>query len=59
VRGFLGVAGVVRKWIDGSVQKAAPLVNLAKKEVQFEWREEPEQQAMDVLKEAVINCPTI
>jgi hypothetical protein len=59
VRGFLGVAGVVRKWIEGFAQKAAPLVNLTKKEVQFEWREEPEQKAMDVLKEAVINCPAI
>ena len=34
-------------------------MNLTKKEVQFKWREEPEQKAMDVLKGAVINCPAI
>ena len=37
VRGFLGVAGVVKKCIEGFTLKAAPLVNLTKKEV-TRWR---------------------
>ena len=58
VRGFLGMAGVVRLWIRGFAEMAHPLVNLTKKGVGFKWEEE-EQQAMDDLKAAVISCPAI
>ena len=58
VRGFLGVAGVVRKWIEGFAAMAIPLVELTKKKVEFRW-EEKEQQAMDRLKVAVTTCPAI
>ena len=58
VRGFLGTCGVVRIFIEGFADLARPLVLLTRKDVDFVWGE-PQQQAMDALKEKVISAPAL
>jgi hypothetical protein len=58
LRGFLGVTGVVRIFIEGYAAIAKPLVQLTRKDVPFEWGEE-QQVAMKVLKERVTCAPCL
>lgn len=58
VRGFLGTCGIVRNWIKGFSEIAAPLVKLTKKDIKFDFTSEC-QQAMDILKERVISAPAM
>lgn len=58
VRGFLGTAGTVRIWIQDFAEISRPLVDLTKKDTDFEWLE-LQQASMDQLKDAVISCPAI
>ncbi len=39
VRGFLGLCGTVRIWIKDYSKIARPLVELTKKDIDFEWGE--------------------
>ena len=58
VRGFLGTCGVLHMFIKDFAKIARPLINLTKKDVDFEWG--PQQaEAMRHLKEAVINSPAL
>lgn len=58
VRSFLGTAGTVRNWIKDFAFIARPLVLLTKKDVPFSWGG-CEQNAMDMLKNAVVSSPVI
>jgi hypothetical protein len=58
VRGFLGTCGVVRIWIQGFSEIAAPLVYLTKKNIIFVFTIEC-IWAMEKLKEALINAPAL
>lgn len=58
VRGFLGTCGVLRIFIKDFAKIARPLVELTRKETAFHWDHE-EQQAMDILKNAVITSPAL
>ncbi len=58
VRAFLGTAGVARTFIKGFSQLAKPLVELVKKQVPWTWGQE-QMDAMEALKEAVINAPCL
>jgi hypothetical protein len=54
----LGTAGTVRNWIQDFALIARPLTSLTHTNVSFEWTPEA-QNAMDILKTAVINSPAI
>ena len=58
VRAFLGTLGYVRIFIAFFAFLAAPLIALTKKGAAFRF-EEKEQQAMDDLKEAIVNSPAL
>jgi transposase InsO family protein len=58
VRGFLGVTGVVRIFIENYATIARPLIQLTRKDVEFEWTEEQEK-AMDELKAKVTSAPCL
>lgn len=58
VRGFLGTAGVVRIWILNFVLITRPLVELTKKDTEFQWLSE-HQQAMDKVKDAISTSDTL
>ena len=58
VRGFLGTCGVVRIFIQSFAEIACPLIYLTRKNVPFSW-EEPQQSAMDRLKEQVTRAPAL
>jgi RNase H-like domain found in reverse transcriptase len=58
VRGFLGVCGTVRIWIQDYSRLARPLTELTRKDTEFIW-DERRQAAMDILKEAVVNSPAL
>ena len=58
VRAFLGTAGFMRIWIKNFSVLARPLVNLTRKEQAFIWTEEHDQ-AMEALKNAIINSPSL
>ncbi len=58
VRGFLGTCGLVRIFIKGFATLARPLINLTRKDAIFEWTTET-QESMDVIKEAVCECPML
>lgn len=58
VRGFLGLCGVLRIFIKDFAKIARPLVNLTRKDVDFEWTED-HQDAMDALKSAVCSSPAL
>ena len=58
VRGFLGTTGMVRNWINNYATIAQPLNVLTRKDVKFIWGPK-EQQAMNLLKDAVISLPAI
>ena len=58
VRGFLGTCGVVRIFVDSFAEIARPLVYLTRKNVEFVW-EEPQQSAMDLLKQRITSAPAL
>ena len=43
VRSFLGLAGHHRRFVEGFSHIAAPLTQLTRKNVKFEWKEECEK----------------
>jgi hypothetical protein len=58
VRSFLGLAGYYRKFIRNFSLLAAPMTDLLKKEVPFQWGDH-QQQAFDGLVRAVTTAPTL
>ena len=58
VRAFLGTAGYYRKFIRGFSELAAPLSELTKDTVKFEWAE-AQREAFDRLKEAIAQGPVL
>lgn len=58
VRAFLGTAGTMRIFIRDFSFIARPLVNLTRKGMPFQWGVE-EQDAMDILRDAIINSPAL
>ncbi|KIK13953.1 hypothetical protein PISMIDRAFT_17632 [Pisolithus microcarpus 441] len=55
---FLGLCGTVHIWIANYSQLARPLVNLYRKNAPFKWGE-PQQEAFDTLKLAVLTVPAL
>jgi 5-formaminoimidazole-4-carboxamide-1-beta-D-ribofuranosyl 5'-monophosphate synthetase len=58
VRGFLGAYTYYCIWIENFSNMAAPLFGLLRKDVDFVWEEE-QQEAMQLLKNALITAPTL
>ena len=58
VRGFLGLCGTVRIWIQDYSRIAKPLVNLTRKDAEFNWGT-PQQEAFERLKQLVSNAPAL
>ena len=58
LRGFLGLAGTMRIWIEKFSERARPLTELLKKDVPFEW-DDRRQEAMDDLKNAITKSPAL
>lgn len=58
VRGFLGLCGTVRIWIQNYSQIARPLVDLTRKAVEYHWDAE-QQEAFDQLKKLVTSAPAL
>ena len=58
VRGFLGLCGTVRIWIENYSKLARPLTELVRKEADFEWTPE-RQKAFDTLKHIVASAPAL
>jgi hypothetical protein len=58
VRAFLGLAGYYRRFIDNFSSIAAPLTDLLRDDVPFEWSEK-QQQSMQQLKHAITTAPTL
>ena len=55
VRGFLGISGYYRRFVDRYAEKARPLYNLTKKDVPFQWDEECEQAFQTIRSELTDN----
>ena len=58
LREFLGTAGFCRLWIPGFAEMAAPLHPLTKQGAPFNWTE-PQQQAFDNIKRALLSSPAL
>ena len=58
VRGFLGLAGYMRIWIQNYSAIARPLVNLTRKGATFIW-EDKHAEAMQRLKDAIVNSSAL
>ena len=58
VRGFLGTCGVLRVFIKNYAMRSRPLVDLTRKDAEFDFSER-QIEAMKDLKQAVIECPAI
>ena len=58
VRAFLGTAGYYRRFIRDFSSIAAPLSELTKEDVRFEWTVK-QQQAFDRLKKAIVTGPVL
>ena len=58
IRAFLGLAGYYRRFVNMFSKVAAPLTNLTRNEVRFEWTS-VEQEAFDALKSALMNGPIL
>jgi transposase InsO family protein len=57
-RGFLGLCGTVRIWIKNYSELARPLVELWKKNAEFDW-DARRQQAFEILKQLVSSSPAL
>ena len=55
---FLGLCGYYRKFVEGFAKIAAPLYNLLKKDIVWEWTDEC-QKAFEILKAKLISYPTL
>mgnify|MGYP000635714642 FL=1 len=58
VRSFIGFCAYYRRFIKGFSEMTAPLFELTKKDVPFDWTEE-RNQAFEALKEALMNPPVL
>jgi hypothetical protein len=58
VRGFLGLCGTVRIWIQDYSKLARPLTELVRKDADFDWTDRC-QEAFDILKEKVSSAPAL
>ncbi|SJL17472.1 uncharacterized protein ARMOST_21023 [Armillaria ostoyae] len=58
VRGFLGLCGTVRIWIKDYSKLARPLIDLVRKNFEFEWGD-AQKEAFDVLKKQVTTAPAL
>ena len=58
VRGFLGLCGTVRIWIQDYSQIAKPLIDLTRKEAEFLWGESQEE-AFERLKVLITSAPAL
>ena len=58
IRSFLGLAGFYRKFVYRFATIAAPLTELLKKDVKFEWGE-VQDRAFNTLKQALTNPPIL
>ena len=58
VRGFLGLAGYYRRFIENSSKIAKPLTTLLEKGVEFKWTKE-RQAAFDELKKRLTTAPVL
>jgi transposase InsO family protein len=59
VRGFLGLTGYYRRFIQHYAQKAYPLTELTKENVKWRWRDDVENQAFEKLKQALVSAPVL
>ncbi|VDC04371.1 unnamed protein product [Peniophora sp. CBMAI 1063] len=58
IRGFLGLCGTVRIWIEGYSKLTRPLTELTRKDAEFVWTD-ARQQAFDELKQRVASAPAL
>lgn len=58
VRGFLGLCGTVRIWIQGYSSLIRPLTELYRKDVEFIW-DERRELAFQTLKEIITEAPVL
>lgn len=58
VRGFLGLCGTMRIWIEQYSARARPLTMLTRHDAEFTWEEE-QQRAFDDLKAAITSTPVL
>ncbi|CAL9019118.1 unnamed protein product, partial [Prunus brigantina] len=58
IRSFLGLAGYYRRFVEGFSSIAAPLTQLTRKDVKFEWTEECEQSFQE-LKKRLTTAPVL
>lgn len=58
VRGFLGLCGTVRIWIENYSEKARPLTELVRKTVDFVW-DDRRIQAFQTLKNHICSAPAL
>lgn len=58
VRGFLGLCGTVRIWIQNYSAKARPLTELIRQDTEFEWNDQREE-AFQTLKQAITTAPAL
>lgn len=59
VRGFLGLTGYYRRFIQHYAQKALALTELTKMDVKWRWRDEEEGKAFEELKKALVSAPVL
>ncbi|GBN22924.1 Retrovirus-related Pol polyprotein from transposon 17.6 [Araneus ventricosus] len=58
VKSFLGLTGFFRRYIRNFAKRSAPLSNLLRKDVSFDWNEEA-QKAFDDIKNAFLSPPAL
>ena len=58
MRGFIGLVGYYRKFIEHFAKIAKPLTMLTRKEISFIWGDE-HQMAFQILQEALISEPLL
>ena len=59
VRSFLGLASFYRKYVHHFASIAAPLHQLSKQGAAFQWREDHEDKAFRMLKQALTSAPLL